>query len=99
MARRIRAAVAATLLFAALGLEGAGAQTPSPAGEDETITFTWGDTSEPSSLNPFRGYLGTDFFFWAWSYHLPIGFGLENLEAVPDFVTDTQVSEDGKVFT
>jgi peptide/nickel transport system substrate-binding protein len=97
MARRFLAVAAATLLLAGLSLRVADAQSPTPT--DEKITFVYGDTGEPSSLNPFRGYLGIDFYFWAWSYHLPITFGVENLEAVPDFVTDTQVSEDGMTFT
>jgi peptide/nickel transport system substrate-binding protein len=97
MARRFRAAAAATLLFAGLSLQTASAQTPTPA--DQKVTFVYGDTSEPSSINPFRGYLATEFYFWAWSYHLPITFGVEDLGAVPDFVTDTQVSEDGMTFT
>ena len=38
------------------------------------VVFTWGDTSEPSSLNPMAGYLATDFYFWNWEYQLPITF-------------------------
>jgi peptide/nickel transport system substrate-binding protein len=97
MARRFLAMMAATLLLAGLSLQSADAQSPTPT--DEKVTFVYGDTGEPSSLNPFRGYLAIDFYFWAWSYHLPFTFGVENLEAVPDFVTDTQVSEDGRTFT
>jgi peptide/nickel transport system substrate-binding protein len=95
MARRLTAVLAAALLFGGLNL--AEAQTPTP--EDETVTFVYGDSSEPSSLNPFKGYLATEFYFWAWSYHLPITFSVDDLGAVPDFVTDTQVSEDGTTFT
>ncbi|MGH2652586.1 MAG: ABC transporter substrate-binding protein, partial [Actinomycetota bacterium] len=97
MARRLMAMLAATLLFAGLTLASASAQTPTP--EDEKVTFIYGDTSEPSSLNPFRGYLATDFYFWGWTYHLPINFAVEDLGAVPDLVTDVQVSEDGTTFT
>jgi peptide/nickel transport system substrate-binding protein len=97
MARRFRAAAAATFLFAALGLQTASGQTPPP--EDEKVTFVYGDTSEPSSLNPFKGYLGTDFYFWGWTYHLPINFAVDDLSAVPDLVRDVQVSEDGTQFT
>lgn len=97
MARRLPAMIAATLLFAGLTLTTASAQSPTP--EDETITFVYGDSSEPSSLNPFKGYLATEFYFWAWSYHLPITFSVDDLGAVPDFVTDTEVSEDGMTFT
>jgi peptide/nickel transport system substrate-binding protein len=73
------------------------AQSPTP--EDEKVVFVYGDTGEPSSLNPFRGYLAIEFYFWAWTYHLPIAFGVSDLEAVPDFVTNTEVSEDGQTFT
>ncbi|MGH2674902.1 MAG: ABC transporter substrate-binding protein, partial [Actinomycetota bacterium] len=97
MVRRLLALLTATLLFGGLTLSTVEAQTPTP--EDETVTFVYGDSSEPSSLNPFKGYLATDFYFWAWSYHLPITFGVEDLGAVPDFVTETQVSEDGMTFT
>jgi peptide/nickel transport system substrate-binding protein len=97
MVRRLLATCAATLLLAGLALQSAGAQSPTPT--EEKVTFVYGDTGEPSSINPFRGYLSIEFYFWAWSYHLPITFGVENLEAVPDFVTDTQVSEDGRTFT
>jgi peptide/nickel transport system substrate-binding protein len=97
MARRFQAAVAATFLVAGLSLQTASAQTPTPT--EEKVTFVWGDTQEPSSLSPFRGYLAIDFYMWAWTYHLPIGFTLEDLGAVPDFVTDVETSEDLKTFT
>lgn len=97
MARRLPAMIAATLLFAGPTLTTASAQSPTP--EDETITFVYGDSSEPSSFNPFKGYLATEFYFWAWSYHLPITFAVDDLGAVPDFVIDTEVSEDGTTFT
>jgi ABC-type oligopeptide transport system substrate-binding subunit len=38
--------------------------TPSPTGSvvaPSKDTFIWADTSEPSSLNPIKGYLGTDY--------------------------------------
>jgi peptide/nickel transport system substrate-binding protein len=95
--RKVLATVAATLLFAGPTLRRVEAQTPTP--RDEKITFVWGDTSEPSSLNPMRGYLATDFYFWNWSYHLPITFGVEDLGAVPDLATDVRVSDDGTTFT
>jgi peptide/nickel transport system substrate-binding protein len=97
MARRFRAAAAATSLFAALSLQAASAQTPTP--EDQKVVFVYGNNSEPSSLNPFKGYLATDFYFWAWEYHLPVTFGIGDLGAVPDLVTDVQTSEDGLTFT
>jgi peptide/nickel transport system substrate-binding protein len=95
--RRLLAAAAVSLTFAALALPGAGAQSPTP--EDQKITFVYGDTQEPSSINPMRGYLAVDFYFWAWSYHLPISFRVEDLGAAPDLVTDVAVGEDGKTFT
>jgi peptide/nickel transport system substrate-binding protein len=94
---RLTAMIAATLLFAGLTLTTASAQSPTP--EEERVTFVYGDSSEPSSLNPFKGYLATEFYFWAWSYHLPITFAVDDLGAVPDFVTNTEVSEDGTTFT
>jgi peptide/nickel transport system substrate-binding protein len=97
MARRFLAVAAATLLLAGLSLRTADAQSPTPT--DEKITFVYGDTGEPSSINPFRGYLSIEFYFWAWSYHLPVTFSVENLGATPDFVTSTEVSEDGRTFT
>ena len=63
------------------------------------VVFTWGDTSEPSSLNPMAGYLATDFYFWNWEYHLPITFAIDDLSAVPDLVTNVQTSENGMTFT
>jgi peptide/nickel transport system substrate-binding protein len=95
--RRLVSAAAISLTFVALALSGAEAQSPSP--EDQKVTFIYGDTDEPTSLNPMRGFTLTDFYFWAWSYHLPITFGIEDLGAVPDLVTDTQVSEDGRTFS
>jgi peptide/nickel transport system substrate-binding protein len=86
------------LLMVALAGGVGSAQSPTPT-DKEKIVFVYGDTSEPSSLNPFRGYLATEFYFWNWSYHLPITFGVKDLSAVPDFVTDTQVSNDGTTFT
>jgi peptide/nickel transport system substrate-binding protein len=97
MVRRLWAGASALLIMAALGLTPASAQSPTPT--EEKVTFVYGDTGEPSSLNPFRGYLGIDFYFWAWSYHLPITFSVEDLGATPDFVTSTEVSEDGRTFT
>jgi peptide/nickel transport system substrate-binding protein len=95
MARRLSALIAVALLFA--GPTTVSAQ--SPTRQDDTVTFVYGDSSEPSSLNPFKGYLATEFYFWAWSYHLPITFAVDDLGAVPDFVTETEVSEDGRTFT
>jgi peptide/nickel transport system substrate-binding protein len=98
--RRLLAASAATMLLAALGPIDVSAQTPATTpGEDEKVTFIYGDTSEPSSLNPMRGYLATEFYMWAWSYHLPIGFSVDELDGVPDLVTNVETGEDGRTFT
>jgi peptide/nickel transport system substrate-binding protein len=99
MVRRLSALAAAMLILAGLSLASASAQTPTPTPTDERVVFVYGDTSEPSSLNPFKGYLATDFYFWTWGYHLPIAFGVEDLGAVPDLVTNVEVSEDGQTFT
>ncbi len=96
--RRSMAAAAAAMVIAAATFTGAGAQSPTPPA-DEKVTFIFGDTAEPSSLNPMRGYNALDFYFWAYTYHLPIGFGVRDLEAVPDLVTDVETSEDGRTFT
>jgi peptide/nickel transport system substrate-binding protein len=94
-----RAGVALAVVAALIGLASGIGSAQSPSPEDEKVVFVYGDTGEPSSMNPFKGYLAIEFYFWAWSYHLPITFGVEDLGAQPDFVTDTQVSEDGMTFT
>jgi peptide/nickel transport system substrate-binding protein len=99
MRTRVLALVAAGALLAVPMYAAAQTETPSPAGTQEKVTFIYGDTGEPSSLNPMKGYLAIDFYAWAWSYHLPITFAVEDLGAVPDFVVDTEVSEDGTTFT
>jgi peptide/nickel transport system substrate-binding protein len=99
MRTRVLALVATAALLAVPVYAAAQTETPSPTGTEEKVTFIYGDTGEPSSLNPMKGYLAIDFYAWAWSYHLPITFGVEDLAAVPDFVIDTQVSEDGTTFT
>ena len=64
-------------------------------------TFTWGDTSEPSSLNPMKGNLATDYNIWAASYNLPIEFSVKDMS--PDYehsiVTSVDHSSDGLTFT
>jgi peptide/nickel transport system substrate-binding protein len=98
--RRRLMALAVTAAFLAVPTFGAAQEeTPSPTATEDKVTFIYGDTGEPSSLNPMKGYLAIDFYAWAWSYHLPITFGVDDLGAVPDFVVDTEVSEDGTTFT
>lgn len=82
----------------AAGLLGGGATTVT-AQEDEKVTFVYGDTSEPGAISPMIGYKATEFYFWAWTYHLPVTFAVDDLGAVPDLVTNTDVSDDGKTFT
>ena len=45
------------------------------------VTFTYADTSEPSSLNPMVGFLGTDYTMWAMTYDLPIDFSTADFSA------------------
>jgi peptide/nickel transport system substrate-binding protein len=78
---------------------GALAQTATSTGAKHKVTFVWGDTSEPSSLNPFRGYLATDFYFWAASYHLLTDFSIDDLSARPGLAEKVDVSPDGMTFT
>jgi len=70
-----------------------------PTPSAQKVTFVYGDTSEPSSLNPMIGYLATEFYFWAWTYHLPISFAVNDLGAAPDLVTHVDTSADGQTFT
>jgi peptide/nickel transport system substrate-binding protein len=64
-------------------------------------TFTYADVSEPSSLNPLVGYLGTDYILWAMTYDLPINFSANDFS--PDFqhsiTTSVDTSSDGLNFT
>jgi peptide/nickel transport system substrate-binding protein len=43
-------------------------------GTDEHVTFTWGSTGEPSSLNPMSGYLAIDFYMWSPTYHMLLDY-------------------------
>src|SRR4051794_32429871 len=77
--------------------------TPSPAGSavaPSNDTFIFADTSEPSSLNPIKGYLGTDYTIWAIEYNLPIEFGL-NFEAdlKHSITTSVDTGSDNMSFT
>jgi peptide/nickel transport system substrate-binding protein len=85
---------------------GAGAQasfaqeTTSETGSttDEEVTFTWGGTGEPTSLNPMSGYTGLDGYFWTPQYHLLIDYD-ENFDAEPGLATDVETSADNMTFT
>lgn len=87
--------VSGTLVGSALAQDGGGAT----GGTDERVVFTWGDTSEPTSLNPMVGYTGLDFYFWTPSYHMlldyDIDFGTQELGAIESgLVTAIEFSDD-----
>ncbi|MEP6477430.1 MAG: ABC transporter substrate-binding protein [Actinomycetota bacterium] len=77
------------------------AGSASSAGSDGEVTFTYADVSEPSSLNPMVGYLGTDYTMWAMNYDLLINFSTTDFS--PDFehsiTTSVDVSSDSMSFT
>ncbi len=92
------AAMAVSVVLSGALAMNAWAQSATPS--EETV-FTYGDTSEPSSLNPIVGYLGTDYTFWAMSYNLPIEFSAKDFS--PDYahsiVTRVDTSSDSMTFT
>src|SRR6185437_9651561 len=71
------------------------------SGSGGKSVFIFGDTSEPSSLNPLKGYLGTDYTIWAMEYNLPIEFATKDFG--PDYqhsiVTSVDSASDGMSFT
>jgi peptide/nickel transport system substrate-binding protein len=87
--------ILATASFAGI----AGAQSATP--KKQEVTFIYGDTSEPSSLNPIVGYLGTDYTIWALEYNLPIEFATKDFS--PDYAhsifTSVDTSSDNMAFT
>ena len=62
-------------------------------------TFIFADTSEPSSLNPLKGYLGTDYTLWAINYDLPLNFATSDFGPEPALVTSVDPDPDGIHFT
>jgi peptide/nickel transport system substrate-binding protein len=99
--------VASTILVALVLMPGISSAkesaTPSPTGSvvaPSKDTFIFADTSEPSSLNPIKGYLGTDYTIWAIEYNLPIEFGL-NFESdmKNSITTSVDTSSDNMSFT
>jgi len=80
------------------------AQEGDTGSTDEKVTFTWGSTGEPSSLNPMSGYLAEDFYFWTASYHLLIDWD-ENLGVDKStgpgsgLVTEVEMSDDAMSYT
>ncbi len=99
--RRLRLTVA-TMLAGALAsgamAQAAMAQETGATADDEKVVFTWGDTAEPTSLNPMTGYTALDFYFWTPQYHLLIDFD-ENFSAEPGLATEVETSEDNMTFT
>jgi len=96
------AVLSATVIASALFMNDAFAQdSPSASGAPSKVVFTYADVSEPSSLNPMVGYLGTDYTFWAMAYDLPINFSTKDFS--PDYahsiVTSVDASSDGMSFT
>ena len=73
-------------------------------GQDETVTFTYGSTGEPLTMNPMSGYLAVEFYFWTATYHLLIDWdqnlGVDKTTGPGSgLVTDVEVSDDGMTFT
>ncbi len=94
--------LSATVIASALFMNDAFAQdSPSASGAPEKVVFTYADTSEPSSLNPLVGYLGTDYVLWSLAYDIPINFATTDFS--PDYehsiVTGVDASADGMTFT
>lgn len=76
---RIRPAIvvmlAGALASAAMTQVAVAQETGSESGAtDERVLFTWGDTAEPSSLNPMSGYLAIDFYMWTATYHMLVDY-------------------------
>ena len=95
----IAAALVATTAIANYALAQDGSSSAS--GGSQKVVFTYADTSEPSSLNPLVGYLGTDYVMWSLAYDIPINFATKDFG--PDFdhsiVTSVDASSDGMTFT
>ena len=96
--RRVLLLAIGVLLIGGSAMQTAFAQEASPADDGEKVTFTWGSSGEPSSLNPMSGYLALDFYFWTASYHLLTDFD-QNLGAEPGLATSIDVSDDGMTYT
>ena len=94
----ISACVIASTLFAGQAFA---QDSPSASGAPEKVVFTYADVSEPSSLNPLVGYLGTDYVMWSLAYDIPINFSTTDFS--PDYdqslVTSVDSSDDGMTFT
>ncbi len=106
MASRLRgtglAMIAAMVVITTSFMGSAMAQdSGTPSSSAGPTTFTYADVSEPSSLNPLVGYLGTDYVLWAMNYDLLINFSPSDFS--PDFqhsiTTSVDVSSDSMSFT
>ncbi|MFM7719382.1 MAG: ABC transporter substrate-binding protein [Actinomycetota bacterium] len=99
MRARTMAALAAALIVAGTlgtGLP-AGAQSSAP---DEQVTFTFAGISDPLTMNPLKGYLAIEFYFWTASYHLLVDYDEEfGPEEGTGLVTDIEVNSDSTEFT
>jgi peptide/nickel transport system substrate-binding protein len=102
--RRVLAlTVGAILLTAGLSQLALAQESPS-ASTDAKVTFTFGSTGEPLTMNPMSGYLAIEFYFWTATYHLLIDWNQDlgvdtNKGPGAGLVTDVQVSDDGLTYT
>ncbi|HEU4355855.1 MAG TPA: ABC transporter substrate-binding protein [Actinomycetota bacterium] len=102
--RTLLALVAGAVLMTAGIGQIALAQDTGAGGTDEKVTFTFGSTGEPLTMNPMSGYLAIEFYFWTASYHLLIDWD-QNLgvdkgtDPGSGLVTDVSVSDDGMTYT
>ncbi|MEP7060702.1 MAG: ABC transporter substrate-binding protein, partial [Actinomycetota bacterium] len=102
---RVGLAVAASAVVVLTSFMGSAfaqdSSSAAPGGSKSPVTFTFADVSEPSSLNPLVGYLGTDYVLWAMTYDLPINFATSDF--APDYqhsiTTSVDTSSDGMSFT
>jgi len=104
--RRVLAGITAVGMMVGLTLAGTAlaqdaTDAPSSSASSGPKQFLFGDTSEPSSLNPMVGYLGTDYTLWAMTYDIPINF--KTTDFGPDLehsiVTGVETSADSTAFT
>jgi peptide/nickel transport system substrate-binding protein len=100
--RLLALAVGTVLLTAGIGqIALAQSETPAPK---EKVTFTWGSTGEPLTMNPMSGYLAIEFYEWTATYHLLIDWD-QNLGVDKSvgpgsgLVTNVAVSDDGLTYT
>ena len=100
---RIPAVVLGLALLVGVVTAGASTAQTSPSGDGSASgaqsTFIYADTSEPTSLNPLKGYTGTDYYIWAMSYDLPLNFATADFSPQPALVTSIDADPDGLHFT